>query len=399
MAQINAKETKDEVLHETRRIKESLAESMAFDIDRVLEDARRKQKESGRNNSFAAGCRSRLTGITHGLCDNRRKRCHMMRIVILHPAVPPEATLEDQDSMVQVEAIAGSLRRLGHEPTAMPCTLDLARVRQELLAEPPGVVFNLVESIDGADSLQYLPPALLDALAIRYTGAPTEALFQTTHKLLAKQLMHLAGLPTPAWLACSGDPQGPPLPPDAQCILKAVWEHASRGLDEGNIIAAHEREGLADRLQKFHAQSGRPCFAEQFVEGREFNLSVLGGPASGTPPGRRCCPAPRSISPPSRRESPASSGTGRNGRPTPSSFTIRRGDSIFPPATRNSWPACSTWPGPAGGCSAFADTSGSISASMGGGSPGSWRSTPIRACRPTPVSSPPRTAPGSATTR
>ncbi len=48
MAQINAKETKDEVLHETRRIKESLAESMAFDIDRVLEDARRKQKESGR---------------------------------------------------------------------------------------------------------------------------------------------------------------------------------------------------------------------------------------------------------------------------------------------------------------------------------------------------------------
>ena len=56
-----------------------------------------------------------------------------MRIVILHPAVPPEATLEDQDSMVQVEAIAEGLRRLGHEAEPLPCTLDLAAVRRELL--------------------------------------------------------------------------------------------------------------------------------------------------------------------------------------------------------------------------------------------------------------------------
>lgn len=41
-------ETTDEVVQETRRIKEVLAESMDFDIDRILEDARRKQKESGR---------------------------------------------------------------------------------------------------------------------------------------------------------------------------------------------------------------------------------------------------------------------------------------------------------------------------------------------------------------
>ncbi|MGO8690801.1 MAG: hypothetical protein ACLQLG_14350 [Thermoguttaceae bacterium] len=202
-----------------------------------------------------------------------------MRIVILHPAVPPEATLEDQDSMVQVEAIAEGLRRLGHEAEPLPCTLDLAGVRRKLLARPPAVVFNLVESVDGADSLQYLPPALLDAMGIRYTGAPTEALFQTTHKLLAKQLLHLAGLPTPAWIVADSEPEGPPLPPDSACILKAVWEHASRGLDEGNIITAPQRDGLADRLRQFHAQSGRPCFAEQFVEGREFNLSVLGGPA------------------------------------------------------------------------------------------------------------------------
>ena len=48
MAQLNEKETTDEVVQETRRIKEVLAESMDFDIDRILEDARQKQKESDR---------------------------------------------------------------------------------------------------------------------------------------------------------------------------------------------------------------------------------------------------------------------------------------------------------------------------------------------------------------
>jgi len=48
MAQMNERETTDEVIQETRRIKEALAESMDFDMDRILEDARLKQKESGR---------------------------------------------------------------------------------------------------------------------------------------------------------------------------------------------------------------------------------------------------------------------------------------------------------------------------------------------------------------
>lgn len=48
MAQLKKKETTDEVVQEIRRIKEVLAESMDFDIDRILEDARQKQKESGR---------------------------------------------------------------------------------------------------------------------------------------------------------------------------------------------------------------------------------------------------------------------------------------------------------------------------------------------------------------
>ena len=66
------------------------------------------------------------------------------------------------------------------------------------------MVFNLVESLADADSLLYLPPAVLDVMGLPYAGSRTEALFLTTHKLLAKQRMREAGLPTPAWIDSSG---------------------------------------------------------------------------------------------------------------------------------------------------------------------------------------------------
>jgi D-alanine-D-alanine ligase len=208
-----------------------------------------------------------------------------MRIAILHPAVPADASLEDQDTMVQVRTVALSLERLGHEAVPLPCTLNLAELRDALGELRPEMVFNLVESVDGADSLQYVPTAVLDALGIPYTGAPTEAIFQTTHKLVAKQLLHLAGLPTPPWkvLSANGAIAASELaqqaaPPDGAWIVKAVWEHASRGLDEQNVVAGDE-PSVRRRLEEHARRTARPCFAEQFIDGREFNVAMLDGPA------------------------------------------------------------------------------------------------------------------------
>ena len=206
-----------------------------------------------------------------------------MDVAILHPAVPADATPEDQDTLVQVQIVAESLRELGHRPTAVPCTLDLAALQHALETLRPTRVFNLVESLEGADSLQYVPPALLDAIGIRYTGNSTEAIFQTTHKLLAKQILDLAGLPTPAWLAGGGGRQGRADVLRPPCILKAVWEHASRGLDDRNVLNAGDADSVARALRELTARLGRPCFAEQFIEGREFNLAVLGGPDGPEP--------------------------------------------------------------------------------------------------------------------
>ena len=217
-----------------------------------------------------------------------------MRIAVLYNAVPEGATLEDQDLLVQVDAVAAALRSLGHEPISLACSLDLAAMRENLRRLEPAVVFNLVESLAEADSLVYLPHAVLDVLGLPYTGNHTEAMFLTTHKLLAKQWLRHAGLPTPPWMEIEGDEWGGHscLPPGGQeclphqettpsCpswIIKGVWDQASRGMEDDAVVHGAAVDAIRARLRQRAARTGSPCFAEQFIEGHEFNLSVLTGP-------------------------------------------------------------------------------------------------------------------------
>ena len=341
----------------------------------------------------------------------------MRMTCILHPAVPPDATLEDQDTMVQVEAIAASPGAVGPPAVPLPCTLDLAAARQDLLELRPAAVFNLVESVDGADSLQYVPAALLDALGIRYTGNPTEAIFQTTHKLLAKQLMHLAGLPTPAWIVCEPSSgienrpkptgcgrwegsaaawQGPPMPPDAQCIIKAVWEHASRGLDEGNIVAAGRAGGperpFAAAPARGAAGPASPSSSSRGGSSTCRCWAAATGPEvlpsaeidfSAFPPGK-----PRIVGHRAKWEAGFV-------RVPPYAAALRLLARRRAAAGRAAGPG----QGLLAAVRAAGIRPGRFPRRSGRAGRGFWRSTPIRACRPTPVLSPPRAGKASNSTR
>ncbi len=228
-----------------------------------------------------------------------------MNIVILHNAVASHESPEDQDTLTQVAAISQALDRLGHRPLAMPCTLDLAAARESLLAADADLVVNLVESLGGSDSLAHLAPALLDSMRLPYTGSHTEALFATNHKLIAKRTMRQAGLPTPRWMSLAGPScregslrhddtnafgpldisgrsgpsrqEGPTASFQPPCIIKSVWEHGSRGLDDENVVRHGDADVIRERLADFVARSGRPHFAEEFIDGREFNVPMLDG--------------------------------------------------------------------------------------------------------------------------
>ena len=151
----------------------------------------------------------------------------------------------------------------------------------------PDLVFNLVESLGGHGRLIHLFPALLDAGGMPYTGSQTEAIWMTSHKVMAKRHMLSAGIPTPAWLGpypndlTSALSPEPSLPADGSAqhwIIKSLWEHASVGLESDSIVDKAPGKDIFRELSKRAARLGGACFAEEYIHGREVNLSILAGP-------------------------------------------------------------------------------------------------------------------------
>jgi D-alanine-D-alanine ligase len=195
-------------------------------------------------------------------------------VAILHNAVNPEDSASDRDVLTQVEAVEAACRQLGHSPRRIACTLNLETVEHALTHSRPAVVFNLVESLGGSDRLAHLAAVLLDDLDLPYTGTSAASLHLTNNKPLAKTRMQAAGLPTADWVTAASAPTTALAPP---YIIKAVWEHASIGLDDHAVITSGEGDTVVDQVASRSRQLGRECFAERFIDGREFNLSLLAG--------------------------------------------------------------------------------------------------------------------------
>jgi D-alanine-D-alanine ligase len=198
----------------------------------------------------------------------RMGRRSASKVALLYGAVAADAAPDEQDVLTEVEAVSRGLADLGYQPVALPISLDLEAARRRLMDLRPAFVFNLVESVEGLGRLIHLAPALLDSLGLPYTGSGADAAYATSNKILAKRLMAAAGLATPAW-AAEGRSPGFPGP----YIVKSVWEHASIGLEDGSVAA--DRGRLPGILRRRQRRYGGEWFVEAFVDGREFNLSLL----------------------------------------------------------------------------------------------------------------------------
>lgn len=206
----------------------------------------------------------------------------------MHNAVKDNSLPDEQDVLTQVEAVSGAIEQLGYIPQSVPCNLDLEVLKQNLLALKPAAGFNLVESLDGHGRLIHVVPGLLEALSIPYAGCPAEAIYATSHKVMAKERMRAAGLPTADWINPvpqdipwhgASDMQGQPEINNPKLselwIIKSLWEHASLGLEQENLAKGTVQD-IAGLLVDRARDLGGACFAEQFIHGREFNLSLLG---------------------------------------------------------------------------------------------------------------------------
>lgn len=185
-------------------------------------------------------------------------------VPVIHGA--PSDRPDDADLHDDAAAVAGALRRNGYATDIVEVDLDLG-VLERLAARQPHAVFNLVESSRGDTRLAHLAGVAMDHLGLRYTGASATAYFLTVPKMLSKRLMRQAGIPTAAWW-----PDGIGAPAGTQVIVKSEHEHASFGMDISSLVDGRDaaREVAARR-----ARYGGCFFAEAFLPGREFNISLL----------------------------------------------------------------------------------------------------------------------------
>lgn len=201
----------------------------------------------------------------------------------MHNPVSDAETPDNQDTLVQARAVTDALRQAGHEARSLAFE-NAAHARDAIAQAAPDVVFNLVESQAGGDLLDALAAELFESAGVAFTGSGSRAIRDTCFKVPAKRAM-LPDLPTPAWIERPAPAHGPdagghPRFP-ATYIIKSSVEHASRGIDDTSVVHAPSADWLRAELERRAPSLGGAAIAEAYIDGREFNLSLMGDAAPG----------------------------------------------------------------------------------------------------------------------
>jgi len=193
-------------------------------------------------------------------------------VLVLHEALGADARPDELDALVQVRQVSEALERLHWKAITLEIDLNLELALERLQRNKPNCVFNLVESLHGRGELIGIVPALLESTCIPFTGSGSDAITLSSQKILAKRWMRLHGVATPEWLSAS-DAADEGKRDDGTWIVKSLWEHASLGLDDSSVVCG--RAAASRRIRQCLRRFGGQWFAERYIDGREFNISII----------------------------------------------------------------------------------------------------------------------------
>ena len=192
-----------------------------------------------------------------------------------NPFAAADDAEEEFDSPETIEALAEAIRGLGHEVELLG---DGEPVLRRLLAGPrPDLVFNLAEGIGAGRAREARMPALLEMLAIPYTGSDPLTLAVALDKDCAKRLVQAHGVRTPAWVLVDGDIAAAheslaqlPLP----AIVKPACEGSSKGILAASLI--EDRGDLLPTIERLREAYSQPILVEEFIDGDELTVGIVG---------------------------------------------------------------------------------------------------------------------------
>jgi len=208
--------------------------------------------------------------------------CHLspdMLVGILHNEPLTEGAPgweASRDVLTQAAAVEEALTLLGHESLRLPFDGRPAPLLAAIDLGAPALVCNLCESVNEDPLLAGHPAALLDLLGLPYTGSGPFALMLSTDKAAAKRVMRGAAIPTAAFFVADRPETAPPPGFPFPCIAKPRFQDASVGIDQDSVFA--DQFALEAGMRRLLNEHG-PLLVEEFLPGREFNVSLLGFPA------------------------------------------------------------------------------------------------------------------------
>src|ERR1700760_1485807 len=201
-------------------------------------------------------------------------------LVLMHPDfVPPDTTkgytAREINEFKTEYDIVSTLRDAGHDVRPLGVQEEIKPVRDEIESFKPHVVFNLLEQFHHEPVYDQHIPSFLELMKIPYTGCNPRGLILARGKDLSKALVlfRRIGVPAFAVFPIRHKVKRPPrlaLP----LIVKSLNEDGSRGISQASVVDPDEK--LVERVAFIHERVGTAAIAEQYIEGRELYVGVLG---------------------------------------------------------------------------------------------------------------------------
>ena len=186
----------------------------------------------------------------------------------------PRDLKEQEDKPTEADILA-TLKRLGHEVETLGIFDDVLAIVETVKRFAPDVVFNLTESFHSNRANEPNIPALLELMKVRYTGAKADGIILCKDKVLAKKVLLYHRVRVPHFVISQ---QSRPLKRLRRFVfpafVKPVGEESSDGIAKASF-AKSEEEAL-ERARFIHEKFQCDALIEEYIDGRELYLSVMG---------------------------------------------------------------------------------------------------------------------------
>ena len=182
--------------------------------------------------------------------------------------------IEDLTPMEEYEVLVKKLNRLGFHAYTLNIKDDLQLMLNDIKIKKPDVIFNFVEIYKEDSRFEMNIVGIYELLGIPYTGAPALALANCQNKILAKRLLSSNGLTIPPYFIVNQKAIRYRHKLRYPLLVKPSLEDASVGIENESIV--YNGKQLKERINYVLHYFAQPVLVEEFIEGRELNVAVLG---------------------------------------------------------------------------------------------------------------------------